>query len=148
MKKLIKKRKKPVEETKTKGADRKSTKVNNNKLELLVTVVNKEKADYYMDLIQSFDVNMQLMSRGHGTSNSFKDLSLPEVEKAVIFSVIKSSKVNDVLTILEKKFNTIRNGKGIAYSIPMTSVIGSLVYSFLSDNTSAVPQQEEKKNGR
>ena len=33
--------------------------VTQNRLELLITVVSKSKAEYYLDLIQSFVVNMQ-----------------------------------------------------------------------------------------
>ena len=38
------------------------------------------------------------------------------------------------LAKLEEKFNTIKNGKGIAYTVPMTSTIGVAIYQFLSNN--------------
>ena len=40
------------------------------KLKLLITIVNREKADFYMDLIQTFEVNMQFRSAAKGTANS------------------------------------------------------------------------------
>ena len=35
---------------------------------------------------------------------------------------------------LEDKFATIKNGKGIAFAVPLSSVIGVNIYQFLSNN--------------
>jgi len=35
---------------------------------------------------------------------------------------------------LETKFATIKNGKGIAFAVPLSSVIGVNNYQFLSNN--------------
>ena len=40
--------------------------VTENRLELMVTIVNRSKAEYYADLIQSFDVNMQVFALASG----------------------------------------------------------------------------------
>ena len=114
------------------------------KLELLVTVVNRSKAEYYTDLIQSFDVNLQTTVLSHGTADAkmLSLLGLSDIEKTVIFSIIQEKKVNDAVAVLEEKFNTIRDGKGIAFTVPLTSVIGTLIYRFLSNNRT--PVKEEK----
>jgi hypothetical protein len=106
------------------------------KLKLLFTVVNRQKAEFYMDLIQSFDVNMQLSMLAHGTANSemLDYLGLVDCEKAVIISAIREDKVKDTMKMLEEKFATIKNGKGIAYTVPMTSTIGVAIYQFLCNN--------------
>lgn len=96
------------------------------KLELLVTVVNRVKGEFYADLIQSFDVNMQLFCLGKGTARAevLRYLGLADTQKAVIFSVIREDKVENALSVLGEKFNTIKNGKGIAFTVPMSSIIG------------------------
>ena len=43
--------------------------VTSNRLEMLVTVVGRNKAEYYEDLILSFDVNMQTTALASGTAN-------------------------------------------------------------------------------
>ena len=48
---------------KTDAAKAPAKNVVSSSLELLVTIVNRNKADFYMDLIQSFEVNMQLKYR-------------------------------------------------------------------------------------
>lgn len=106
------------------------------KLKLLFTVVNRQKAEFYMDLLQSFEVNMQLAMSAHGTAKSemLDYLGLVDSEKVVIISAIRNDKVNDAMKMLEEKFDTIKNGKGIAYTVPMTSTIGVAIYQFLCNN--------------
>ena len=106
------------------------------KLELMITIVNRNKADFYIDLIQSFEVNMQLAIPAQGTANAeIKNiLGLVETDKTVIFSVIREDNAVRALNAIEEKFRTIKNGKGIAYTIPLTSVIGVSIFGFLSNN--------------
>lgn len=117
--------------------------VTHNKLEVLVTIVERSKAEYYLDVLQAFEVNMQCVTLGHGTADA-KTVGLLGLspEKAVIFSVIQQNKISDALQTLEEKFRTIKNGKGIAYSLPMSSVIGTLIYGFLSNNRMAIKENK------
>ena len=131
---------KTKETTKKKAVQEKTKQLAPNKLEMLVTIVNRNKAEFYADYIQSFEVNMQMIMQAEGTATEAmkKMLGLINTEKAVIFSIIQQSKINEVLDSLQEKFRTIKDGKGIAYTIPLTSVIGVAIYSFLSNNVSAV----------
>ncbi len=118
------------------------SKVESNKLELLVTIVNRQKAEFYMDLIQSYEANMQLACQAQGTAtpDMRKLLGLVDVDKTVIFSIVQESRVSDIMYQLTKRFRTIKNGGGIAYTIPLSSVIGVAVYTFLSNNKDAVKE--------
>ena len=131
---------KTKETSKKKAVQEKTKQLAPNKLEMLVTIVNRNKAEFYADYIQSFEVNMQMIMQAEGTATEAmkKMLGLINTEKAVIFSIIQQSKINEVLDSLQEKFRTIKDGKGIAYTIPLTSVIGVAIYSFLSNNVSAV----------
>ena len=119
--------------------------VTSNRLKLLVTIVARSKADYFADLIQSFDVNMQMIVLAEGTANAkmLGILGLTDTEKAVLLGVIQEDKIPDALNTLEEKFNTIRDGKGIAWTIPLTSVIGTLIYGFLSNNRLTVKESKQ-----
>ena len=114
--------------------------VTGNRLKLLITVVNRNKGEYYADLLQSFDVNMQTVLLANGTANAktLDLLGLTNNEKAVILSVIQESKIPDALHTVEEKFTTIKDGKGVAFTVALTSVIGTLIYGFLSNNRSVV----------
>ena len=105
------------------------------KLKLLVTVVDRPKGEFYLDVISQFDVNCQLVMGGLGTATSdIVDLLGLEPHKAVILSVVREDMVETVMNTLEETFETIRNGKGISFAVPLSSVIGVNLYQFLSDN--------------
>lgn len=110
--------------------------VSTNRLMLMVTIVNRRKAEYYVDLIQSFDANLQFVTMGEGTADAkmLSIMGLTDSDKAVIFSVIKEDRQDEILRVIESKFSSIRDGKGIAYTIPMSSVIGTSVFNFLGNN--------------
>lgn len=102
------------------------------KLEMLVTVVNRPKADFFVDLLEQFEINMQMVTYGEGTASSELVNSLGlSTQKAVIFSIVRSDKINKIKETLEEKFKTIRNGNGISFTIPLSSVIGASIYQFM-----------------
>ena len=105
------------------------------KLQLLFTVVDRKKAEFYADFLQSFEVNMQLTlaARGTASSETLSMLGLTDSEKSVIISVIKEEKAPAALRALADKFRTIKNGKGIAYTVPMSGTIGVAIYQFLAN---------------
>lgn len=47
-----------------------TNKVTSNPLKLLVTVVNRNKAEYYADFLQSFEVNLQMTVLAEGTADA------------------------------------------------------------------------------
>ena len=121
------------------------SRVSMNRLKILVTTVNRAKADFYMDHIQSFGVNMQMVVFGHGTAprEITTAMGLADSERAVIISVIGENHLRAALDSLDEKFNTIAGGKGIAYNIPMSSIIGKSIFNFLSNNRDAVRRNEK-----
>ena len=104
------------------------------KLKLLFTVVDRQKGEFYLDVISQFDVNCQIAMAGLGTATSeLVELLGLEPHKAVILSVVREDLVDSVMNTLEEKFTTIRNGKGVSFAVPLSSVIGVNLYRFLSD---------------
>ena len=105
------------------------------KLKLIITVVDRSKAEFYMDVLSQYEVNCQLFTSGIGTAHSeLVDLLGLNIQKAVLLSIAREDRVEGIMTCLENKFSTIKNGKGIAFAIPMSSVIGVNMYQFLSNN--------------
>ena len=105
------------------------------KLKLLFTVVDRPKAEFYLDVLSQFEVNCQMVTTGQGTARSdLVDLLGLNIHKAVIISVIREDMTESIMKCLETKFSTIKNGKGIAFTVPLSSVIGVNNYQFLSNN--------------
>ena len=119
--------------------------IKENRTELLFLIVNRNKTEYYADLLHSFDVNLELIVPARGTADAgmMAMLGFTDTDKSLLIGVIKSNKISDAFATLDEKFKTIRNGKGIAYTIPMTGVIGTLIYGFLSNNRKAVKDEKE-----
>ena len=105
------------------------------KLKLLFTVVDRSKAEFYMDVLSQYEVNFQTVVQGTGTAKSeILDMLGLNNHKAVIISTIREDLTDTILNVLEDKFRTIRNGKGVAFAVPLSSVIGVNIYRFLSNN--------------
>lgn len=105
------------------------------KLSMLFTVVDRRKSDFYFDVLQGFDVNYQVVLYGRGTATSEIQalLGLTNSDKAIILSIVKEENIKEILALYEDKYFKLKNGKGIAFSVPMTSMIGKLAYEFLSN---------------
>ena len=154
--KVVKKVKKVAKKAAAKGAEIKAArnnssaapKVNSGKLMVLGSIVPNSKAECYTDLLQSsFEVNFQWTSRARGTANA-EMLSLSEWNdqtKTAIFSVIKQERAKEALATLEEKFKTIKKGKGIAFTVPFSSMIGVAAYGFLSNNLKTVKEGHNER---
>ena len=107
------------------------------KMMLLFTVVNREKTEFYIDLLHNYEVNLQTVLSAHGTAGERvrELLGLTDSEKSVIISAIRKDKVKEALGALEEKFRTVKGGKGIAYTVPISSTIGVAIYQFISNTT-------------
>ncbi len=108
------------------------------KLKLLVTVVNRGKSEFYVDYLQSnFRINLQTVLAAEGTADSetLRLLGLADSPKCVILSIVREDQAHAALQGLDGKFSSIKNGKGIAFTVPLTGTIGVAIYRFLGDIT-------------
>ncbi len=115
-----------------------ATKNNNSsikKAKLIVTIVDRNKTEFYTDVLSQFEINMQMVLYGNGTANSSTlELLGLNNEKGIILSVVRTDMIKKVLSTLDEKFKTIRNGKGVACVVPISSVIGLSIYQFMINN--------------
>ncbi len=132
--------KKVIKETATKKKETKKTTKkqtsNVHKIKILITVVDRSKSIFFVDLLEQYEVNVQMVLYGRGTANSqmLDLLGINESDKAVILSFIREDKIKDAMDTLSEKFKTVKNGKGIAYTIALDSIIGVSVYQLLSND--------------
>ena len=105
------------------------------KLKLLFTVVERPKAEFYQDVLSQYEVNFQMTMPGLGTAKSdLIDMLGLNIHKTVLVSVVREDQMDAVMKTLEHKFETIKNGKGFAFAVPLSSIIGVNNYQFLSNN--------------
>ena len=112
------------------------------RLELLLAVVHNDKVHYYTRLIQSHQSNLQLTLPAQGTTHLILDyLGLTEQPKTMLISVVRSDEAEGLISLLDETFKKGKGYKGVAFTIPMTSVIGTLVYGFLSNDKRTVKEE-------
>lgn len=142
--------KKIVDKTAKKPTPKKKQVSNVHKLKLLVTIVDRSKTLFYADLIEQFEVNVQMILYGKGTANSqmIDLLGLVESDKSILLSYIREDKVKDVLDTLAEKFKKVKNGKGIAFTVALDSIIGVSIYQLLSNDKTGKTgvKNDEKKS--
>ena len=131
MAKLLDKTKKTVSK---KTANTKSKNLAPHKLMLLITIVPREKAEFYEDFVGGHGVNASftVSARGTAPSEVLSYIGAGDNAKAVIFSVVNQDAEKTILSSLEEKFIKVRNGKGVAITCPLTSTIGVAIYKFLT----------------
>lgn len=105
------------------------------KMQLLFTVISREKTEFFVDLLQGFEINLQMVLAASGTANDkiLSLLGLTDNEKSVIISAVRRDRAKDALATLDEKFHTVKGAKGIAFTVPMSSTIGVAIYQFLAN---------------
>ena len=123
---------------------RKRTQSDVKKLKLLISVVNRKKTEFFLDFLNGFEINFQtsVLAQGTARSDTLHLLGFEDADRSVIFSVVKEERAEEALRGLEEKFQTLRGGNGIAFTVPLTSVIGVAIYQFLSNNRAFASEEK------
>ena len=118
--------------------------VSPHRLMLLVTVVQKGKGTFFADFLQTFEANLQICVVGTGTARDdlVEFLGLKDNKRTVIFSVVRQDRLDEIFEALEERFHTVNRGTGIAFTVPLSSVIGKLTYGFLSNELRMIKGDE------
>ena len=102
------------------------------KLKILVTIIDRKKVDFYVSNLEGFGANIQEIIYASGTTPRKDILGIKVSEKAVILSVVREDRIKEILATYEDKYFQTKNGKGIAFTIPIKSMIGVMLYQFLA----------------
>ena len=118
--------------------------VSPHRLMLLVTVVQKGKGTFFADYLQTFQANLQICVVGTGTARDdlVEFLGLKDNKRSVIFSIVRQDRLDEIFEALEERFHTVNRGTGIAFTVPLSSVIGKLTYGFLSNELRMIKGDE------
>ena len=104
-------------------------------LSILVTIVNRNKVNSFIDTLEGFNANLQNIIYASGTDhlNNKQLVQMKDATKAVIISIVDKDIVKKIMHVFEDRLFKTRNGKGIAFTIPISSVIGVNLYKFLAN---------------
>ena len=104
-------------------------------LSLIVTIINRHQDKYFIEAYADKGAAMSVTL--YASSNPPQDimnlLGFVDTKKDIILTVARSEYVSDMLKIANNRFKVSQEAKGIAFSIPVTSVAGIITYRFLAD---------------
>lgn len=106
------------------------------KIKILFTICERSKVDFYISALEGYGVNLQTVLYGKGTAPTeiAQLLGMVDAGKGVILSVVNEDILPKILVDYEDKYFKLRDGKGIAFTVPITSVVGVFCYNFLANN--------------
>ena len=94
-----------------------------NNLSMLVAIVNHTDEAKILKIINKYKVGFKYVMYGEGTASSslLEYFDLNDEEKAIILSVLPNGMCKKILIEVSNKINVNESGKGILFSIPLSS---------------------------
>lgn len=107
-------------------------------IELIITIVDRSRAERFVSLYQELGVHLVLCALGHGTASGevLDYLGLSETEKAVFYTVTTGAQGRSLLRDVIYKMKIDIPGNGIVMTLPINSVGGSGAMRYLTDEDS------------
>ena len=104
-------------------------------LKLFISIVPYGQGDGLVKLAEQAGATFSYITNGEGTGRNYLPglLSVSDIKKQVVFTIIKEDNAEEFIEILEQRFSTSKAAKGISLSVKFTSVVGVSVYRILSN---------------
>ena len=103
------------------------------RLKFFITIVDHNHHKEVLKILRNHESGLGFIThgRGTGTKEIYDLLGLSDVHKDIIFAVVKA----DQIETLKKEIGAffVKESKGIAFAIDISSVIGSSIYKYLSN---------------
>lgn len=121
-------------------------------LSYFITIVKRSAAEDFTTFFKEEGVPLTLRMLGVGTArdNVRRLLGLAEVEKEVFMCAVPEIKAQALMKNLVLKMDLDVVGRGIAYTVPISSVVGANTLHYLSGNAAEKGEENkmsEKKQG-
>jgi len=114
-------------------------------LKMVVVIVNKYQGEYFVNLfVKKHGVSAAFLLNGRGTASDeiYDLLDISSNKKDVVFAIIDENKKEDILRDIDFRFKYSEGAKGIAFTTPLDSMIGVLLYRFFSNTKENIKKGE------
>ena len=105
--------------------------------EVILCIVNSGFSDEVMDAAREFGARGGTVIRARGTASQEAEKLFNiaiQTEKEIVMILIESKLKNDILHAIYKKVGLNTPGQGIAFTLPVESVVGLSSAPILQDN--------------
>ena len=115
-----------------------------NNFHLILTILNRQYEQEYIDFIERYGVKRIASTLAHGTATKSisEMLGLENNKKTVFQSVIASAQVQPLFYGLISHFGINMPGTGIAMSIPLESIAGASSLKYLTEGQESFSSEE------
>ncbi len=95
-------------------------------LVLMFTIVNRGAGEKVADLLRKEGVTVNLFTYGRGTASSeiLEYLGLADTRREIVLSTMPYGVSKRLIKDINEKFRLVKPGKGIAFTIPISSICG------------------------
>ena len=101
---------------------------------LTCIVVNEGQEDDVVKFLYEHEIYGSFLTRGRGTSASvFDQVARGQLRKTVIFALMRDDVWKLIRNPLDERFKISKMSKGIAYCIPLTSIMSVSLYKMFSN---------------
>lgn len=129
---------KAVEKIKNKNLNEKPYEKTNKveKLKLLCVIVNRNQGQFFVDsfLDQNVGAAFDVYGKGTAPREIYDIIGMSDNKKELVLALIKESDLEKVLKIIKTRFSVSKAAKGVAFTIPVNSMAGVVMYKFLTNN--------------
>lgn len=129
---------KAVEKIKNKNLNEKPYEKTNKveKLKLLCVIVNRNQGQFFLDsfLDQNVAAAFDVYGKGTAPREIYDIIGMSDNKKELVLALIKESDLEKVLKIIKTRFSVSKAAKGVAFTIPVNSMAGVVMYKFLTNN--------------
>ncbi len=129
---------KAVEKIKNKNLNEKPYEKTNKveKLKLLCVIVNRNQGQFFVDsfLDQNVAAAFDVYGKGTAPREIYDIIGMSDNKKELVLALIKESDLEKVLKIIKTRFSVSKAAKGVAFTIPVNSMAGVVMYKFLTNN--------------
>ena len=96
----------------------------NNRVKLLVSIINKKDDARYSEIVNDTTVAVSFSGIGHGTARSsyMSYFGFDDIEKRVAFSLFPERVERPLLANLNKGLRLFLPGSGIAFTVPLSGI--------------------------
>ncbi len=104
-------------------------------LKWLFVIVNHYQGNYYIDKFKELGVSCAFLCYGKGTAtDDLKHiLGIGEDKKDIVMCLVRADDIGKYLDVCNERFKVSQAAKGIAFAVPVDSMISVFAYKFVSN---------------
>lgn len=104
-------------------------------LKCLFVIVNQYQGNYYINQFKDLGASCAFLSYGKGTAtDDLKHiLGIGEDKKDIVICLVRADEIDKYLDVCKERFKVSSVAKGIAFAVPVDSMISVFAYKFVSN---------------